>query len=382
MPLELPAGLIPGPIPFVPTVTISPLVTEYRFDLLSNDEAVLGTLNGVEGGSIDWQANASVKGGGSLDVTDVGDGVDWLNVRIRPVAILGGGAGMTGVDERPIGVFIPAAPVENWNIGRRWKVELLDKCSILDQDIVTDEDGNPVTFSVATGANVVDEVIALIIGGGETAPAISPADKATSGPMVWEVGTSRLRIINDLLAAANFFSLWVDNAGQFRVTEYDPPSERVPVYEANTPFSSGDDSLMNPAWDRDRDIYSVPNRYVVIGVGDGEFEAPVAVATNEDINSPFSFQSRGRWITQVVTGVEATTQADLESRARMGLSQATSVTSAITVTHAFLPDMRVNSVVRFKNPDADLDILCSVSSTSLPLNPTELCKTELREVVA
>lgn len=382
MPLQLPAGIMPGPIPFTPDEVLeSPRITTYEFDLLDNDEELLGTIDSVlPGGSVDWQASASVKGGGSINVSDIGQDIDWLNARVRPKALIAGASGDS--IEVPCGLFIPAAPVEDWTEGgRSWKVELLDKCSLLDQDIVTDANGNPVTYTSVAGANVVNEVKWLIESAGETTPAIEPGTKTLNSAMTWETGTSRLRIINDLLAAAGYFSLWCDGQGQYRVSPYVVPSQRTPVYEARTPFSKGDFSLMSPDWQRDRDIYSIPNRYVAIGQGDGTLEAPVAVATNVDPNSPFSYPSRGRWITHVVTGVEATSQAELTTRAKMGLAQLSSVTSGITASHIFLPDMAVNAVVRFVNPDADLDILCSVSSTSIPFDPVALCKSELQEVV-
>ena len=128
-------------------------VTSFRFDLLGrrfNDdgsvirEAFVGELRSVVDGSLDWTHNTAIKGGGSIGVLDVGqkiDGnvIDWLNVRVRPVAMVARADRPETLEEFPLGVFIPAAPVEDWtDTGRSWKVELLDKCSILDQDVITD----------------------------------------------------------------------------------------------------------------------------------------------------------------------------------------------------------------------------------------------------
>jgi hypothetical protein len=137
---------------------------------------------------------------------------------------------------------------------------------------------------------------------------------------------------------------------------------------------------MAPDWTRDRDIYSIPNRYVVIGQGSGDTEALVSEATNTDPSSPYSFNARGRWITKVETGVEAATQADLDAIAVNRLSSATSITMSISVKHMFLPDLLVNSVVRFTNPDADLDIRCFVIRTTVPIDPTELCSSIMNVV--
>jgi hypothetical protein len=387
MPLVLPAGVLPTPVVFDPVggVLEAQRVTEFRFEMLSTDEAALGNMRGVQpGGGVEWKANAAIKGGGSMSVLDVGQGIDWLNTRIRPWAILTGTNADGSTLEVPCGVYIPTAPVEDWTEGgRSWNVELLDKNSILDQDVVTDEDNIPVTFTLPTGTIALEAVVNLITGAGESAAAIGVGDATESlnNPMTWDVGTSRLKIINDVLSAAGYFSLWVDGYGQYRATQYIVPSQRQPVYETNTPFSRGDNSLMDPSWTRDNDIYSVPNRYVAIGQGDGVTEAPVAIATNEDPLSPFSYQARGRWITHVVSGVEATSVSELVTRARMGLAQMSAVTSGFSVAHMFLPDIMVNSVVRFTNDLAELDVYCSVSSTSIPFDPAALCKSVLQEVV-
>lgn len=381
MALTLPTGLVLAPI-LNSDVLSGGRTTSYRFDVLSKKEDLLGRLEGVSGGGLEWHAFASVKGAGTLNVTDLNGDLDWLNIRIRPqvtIERIGGSA----VNTVTLGVFLCAAPVEAWtSTGRGWTVEIADKCSILDQDVVTDANGVPITYTASIGVNVIETVRTLITGTGETAQAILPGAKTLPKALVWDVGTTRLTIVNELLNAAGYFSLWCDGEGQFRVSEFVPAQERVPVYSSLTPFSKGDLSLMSPDWSRDRDIYAIPNRYVAIGQGSGDTAALVGVATNEDPASPFSKQARGRWITRVVTGVEAVSQEDLNTRAKMGLAGATSVSNGIAVQHVFLPDLLVNSVVRFVNPDAGLDILMSVTVTKVPFDPVALCSSDLREVLA
>lgn len=392
MPLALPPGVIARPVISGSDVALSGArVTTYRFDVLDNDENLLGTARSVQpGGSVSWDVTAAIKGGGSITVTDLGQNIDWLNVRIRPMAVLsraGGGDDPAGTTAA-CGVFIPSAPVENWSAtGREWKVELLDKCSVLDQDIPTDADGSPVAYTAPVGTNVVAAVIALIQSAGEATPAIGPGPGELSSALVWDMGTTKLKIINDLLAAASYLSLWCDGQGQYQVTSYVPPSQRPVVYDLMAPFTKGPTSLMAPTFTRDRDIYSIPNRYVVVGQRDGEDTSPVlgdgmAVATNEDPASPYSFAARGRWITTVETGVESASQDDLTVYAQRQLANAMAVTSTLTVGHIFLPDIRVNAVVRFVNGDASMDTLCTVTNTTIPFDPVALAQSTMQEVTA
>lgn len=359
-------------------------VTYYQFDLLDADENLIGQLEGVTSGEITIDAYSAVKSTGKLSVLDrPGQVVDWLNVRIRPmirIARLGGGDDPMG-KLVPAGVFLCAAPVEDYSdVGMRRDVELADKLSILDQDIASGDPVEIVAYSAPAGANIITLVQNLIAETGELYPAIQADTKVLAAPMVWDLGKTRLQIINDLLDVAGYFSLFCDGWGQYQAVPYVQPADRVPVYESIAPFSDGARSLMDPAWRRDRDIYSIPNRYLVVGQGDGTNAALVSLATNVDPESPYSFPSRGRWITATEIGVEAADQSTLDTIARARLSRAASVTNQITLRHVFLPDLHVNSVVKFVNPGAALDTYCYVVNTSIPLDPTALCSTTMRLV--
>lgn len=382
MPLPLPAGNIAIPlISGTDQALQGPRVTDYRFELLDQDEHLIGLLETVNGGSVDWVSRTAIHGGGTLDVADPGTVVDWLNVRIRPVIIYAR-ADTPPIQERTLGVFLTAAPVEAWTeTGRTWQVELLDKLSILDRDIVTDGNGDPVTYSVDTGANIIDTVRTLIEDTGETTQAILDHAAVLSSPMTWDLGTARLKICNDLLDAGNFTSLWTDAAGQFQARPFVAPEDRAPVYSLLAPFVQGQTSLMAPSWSVDRDIYEVPNRYVAITSGSGDTPALTSVAENLDPNSPFSYANRGRWVTRVLTNAEAADQGALDAIARRGLTATTSVAAVVSVENVYLPDLLMNSTVWFRNTSADLAILCEVNKLTVPFDPLALCKTELLEVL-
>lgn len=358
----------------------------YRFEVLDREESFVMSGDFVQPkGELKWFSTKSIKGGGTISVLDTGEHIDWPNARIKPYRQHHYDDGT--IIEYPLGIYLTSAPTEKWTEdGRSWDVELLDKNSILDGDIVTDEDGAPVTFSVVAGDNVIDVVKSLIQSTGEDTPAISADPVPLNNDMSWEVGTTLLKIINELLNASNHFSLMCDMEGQYRIIPYTPPKDRPVIYRDGTefgwetPFSYGESSLMSPTWSRDMDVFAVPNRWVSMTQGDSDNEALVATATNEDPDSPFSYQNRGRWITQVETGVEAVDEAALQAHADRKLASATSVTMAVSAEHLFLPELQINSVVQFLNEKADnMDIPLSVLNTTVPFDPMALCKTEFRE---
>ena len=385
MPITLPSGLLPPvkPLSEEAVLTSGTRVTDFRFDILDREENHLSTLQGVQpGGTLEFTNATSIKGGGTITVTDLseridGKPIDWLNIRIRPVCLI------EGIDrEIPLGIWLASVPSENWSeYGRVWEVELLDKASILD-DVWTDPStGEPDAYSAVSGANVVSLIRALIEETGESAAAIVNNSTTLANNMTWDAGSTRLLIINELLEAAGFFSLWVDYEGQFQVVPYILPADRPPEYVSTGPFErDSGNSVMSPDFSVEKDIYTIPNRFIAFSQGDEETPALRAIAVNTDPDSPFSYISRGRWITEVASDVETTGQSSLDLYAQRRLITATSKTAKLEVSHAFLPQVQINRTLRLSNPPADLNMLVSVQKTSIVLDPLAFCTSTLNEV--
>jgi hypothetical protein len=290
----------------------------------------------------------------------------WMHARVRPVLEI------EGLPEEPLGVFLPAAPVEQWDeSGGRQNIELLDRTSIISQDYV------PTTYTVKANANVISEVRKLIASTGERVGSLTKSDETTTADMMWGAGTNKLTIINELLDSAGYFGLWADGHGQFRVEKYRSPKDRPVVYQ----MLDNKDSIYIPTLSIDRDIYSIPNRVIMTAQGSGESEGWTAVATNENEASPFSYQRRGRWVTDVQLGIEATSLENLQSKAERRLSQLSATQATFEVQHAPVPGLKVNDVIRFRRNPADVDTLATVTKTSANFDPMSLAKTTLTEVV-
>lgn len=376
--ITLPAGVVPT----VRAIGQSGILAghtgrsvRYRFDLLDPSERLIGTLDGVQpGGSVQWSAASSIKGSGQISVLDLGQSVDWLNVRIRPVMLI------DGLPDQPLGVWLCATPEEAWtDLGRSWDVTLIDKASVLDSAYVGESGAQ--AYAAPSGSNVIDLVKDLIVNAGESAASIAADDAVLSSGMVWDVGETTLKIVNDLLDAGGFFSLYSDFYGGFRADKYVLPADRPVSFEASGPFVYGPDSVMSPEWKRAQSV-DVPNRFLAVGVGNEASAALTSVATNEDPSSPYSYQSRGRWITKTETGVEAASQDVLDAYAARSLISASQPGTSLSVQHLPLPGLRINSVVRVSNPRADLDSLVSVQNTKITLSFDALAESTLAEVLA
>lgn len=338
----------------------------FSFHLLDNENSPKGTLTGVTGGTLEWHANAQIKGGGKITVQSASaTAIDWTKRRIKIYMYI-------GVQQYPLGIFIPSVPSEDWDDSNvSLSIELLDRCSILAEDAIAS------AYSVPEGTNVIERVRTLIESSGENAGAITSSTKTLSKAMTWEAGTTKLTIINDLLDAANYFSLFTDGHGHFTVEPQRAASTRPIMFD----FKDDAKSVYVPQFKFDKDTFAVPNKVIAVGQGTGDTEAWVKVATNENPNSPYSYQSRGRWIVDVQRGVEATSEADLQEYATRRLRALSSPQGTITIAHAPLPFLNVNDAVKFRRGPAGMNMRCVVESMQIDLDPTALQRTALQEVV-
>ena len=326
-------------------------------------ESVAGRLDGVTGCRVEHNVNAQIRGGCSLSLRDVGQELDWSSVRFRPWVRVNN---LTW----PLGVFLPASPsLSHDEFGSAWDIPCLDKTSILDQDVMT------TSYSVPAGAVVTDQVAELIAGAGESSVAITPSTLTTRSPQTWEPGTSRLRIINDLLDGINYFSLWADRHGQYRAEPYRRPQDR----SLAATFAAGEAAIHSPRWSRAQDIAGVPNRTVLIVEGDEDTPGMTATADNTDPASPYSIPSRGRVVARTYTGVEAADQPTLDAMAARYLADASTPSATLEVQHASVP-LDGNDVVRFAS--AGVDTLAVVEGWQVDLTPGSLMTGTWREVVS
>ena len=344
---------------------------QYRWELLDLSGGLLGSLDGVTGGEFEYSSDTTLRASGSLTYERSND-VDWLHVLVRATyrATFPEGS----VLEWPLGVFIPASPSASYGDGQSSRdVELQSLLQILDEDAVDQ------TYALAAGAAVIPAVRALITGAGVAGkvPLIAgtDSDESLRSALVWEAGTSRLRIINDLLAAINYFSLWVDGQGTYRLDPYVPPAQRGSAWD----FLDDEFGIASPDFTHTRDLFAVPNKVVGIAQGSGDAPALVSTATNVDEASPFSFPSRGRWITRVETNIEATSQAVLDGIVARRLSELSQVSSSVEVSH-WPVLLTPNDVTTFRREHAGINLRGVVQKTSIDCTPGSLARTTIREV--
>lgn len=390
----------PGRRPLVPVRILSTgdilygdRVTSYRWEVLTHAggiDTLAGYLDGVieSSATLNWSLYSAVKGSGSLRVADLAAAqpgflrigqIALASARIRPVLVV------EGLPEIPLGVYLLSAAPEQWSgSGREYSLELLDRTTVLDQDRVE------VSYTVAASTAILSAVATVIASAGESITVDATVTATPSSAMVWEAGTSKLQIVNDLLAALNYNALWVDGGGNYRATPYVVPASRTIQYELlnlDRELVDGDTSIYSDEWSRDRDLFEVPNKVITVQSGTGDTAPLTGTATNTDASSPFSYANRGnRWISKVITGVETpagTTpqmQAYLDAKARASLIASSAVQAAVQVKHLPIP-VRVSDVLRFANAPAGIDKRHVLTSLALEAHPLGLMTSTLQEVI-
>lgn len=364
--LTLPEGAIAYRTPGSDEDLISDRIAHFEFDLLSRSHRPLGLLSGVEpSGGLEWNANAAIKGGGRISVRDLGQNVDWSTVRIRPRYVMASGR------QWPLSIWLPSTPKSRWSArGRTWQIELFDRAVVLEQDKLD------AAYALPAGTNITTAVRTIIQSAGEDAGSITDSTETLPNPRVWAAGTTKLKIVNDLLDAGGFFSLKVDMNGAFRAEPYMRPATRATRWR----MIDGPTSIFSPDFTAEEDFFDVPNKVNLTGRGTATTEALTGIATNTNATSRFSYAARGnRWIVHTDT-VDATSQAAIDALATRTLIAMTAVTGSVDIEHAPIP-IEASDVMEFRRVPAGINARHVVEKTSIEFNPTKLAASTLRQVV-
>lgn len=339
-------------------------VEGWSYDVLDLNDRVVGVLADVDEnspGSISRSVYTSPRDTATLTLTRRAPW-DWTQHRVRITHVLHTAAGEV---RHPVLTGTVSAPVEDHtDEAVQIALELSDKTGLLAGDQPSG------SYGLAAGTSVSGAVRALIASTGDTGTLIGGSVEALALPMMWDAGTTKLRIANDLLDAGGFYALYCDGRGSFRADTYVPPDQRGTAWVFDRGYL--------PTWQRDADVYAVPNRVTVVGRSDDP-KAPAPVAVAEDYNSDYGFNRRRRWVSVTETGIEATSLAQLQAICDRKLVTAQQVTEKIKITHPWLP-IELNEVVEVQHPRLPSPARCVVWKQSINLSLGGLTTSTMRRV--
>lgn len=222
-------------------------------------------------------------------------------------------------------------------------------------------------------ARYTDEISSLL---GAVQQNVTPSTRVIPVPREWEPGTSKLEIINDLLAAINYESLSFDEHGAAVAKPYVSPQERSSEYT----YADDAVSVIAPEVTQDLDLFDIPNRWVLT-VSDADRDPVRAVFTNRDPASPTSTIRRGRVITEFITDTDASDRSTLLEKAVRLAFEASQVFEQVEFETALMPVHSGNDVYRLARDPLAIDAQYAEHTWEMPLEAGAAMRHTARRVV-
>lgn len=358
----------------------------FRYELQSGGARVKDLK--VPEGSVSLDRSDSIQRGATLAIYD--SGIDWLKHTVKIFM----GLRIAGRwVEWPLGVFIPSTPtkvtegvrsvkqyghrVEDFSFfdapwgeieGLTWReidagwlrrrvllsegleetarvdVECYDRTVILEEDAFTDR------YFVAAGTKYLDAVQNILVTSGidrvliaREAPTVVPVDRE------WDIGTTKLEIINMLLEEINYNPIYCDADGNMVLSPYVEPT----VAGVSYTYAAGDMSVIASELSATQDFYSVPNVFIATSSNPDLQQDYRAVYVNDNPASALSTVQRGRTIVSEVYTLDAVaSQAELDAYVRKKAFEANQVYEEIQFTTALMPIHGSGDILALDHPAA------------------------------
>lgn len=300
--------------------------------------------------SIRMSSSGEIKSSLSGSFVDPGDTVNWLSDQIRAEIIIDG---VTS----PVGVFIPSSVREVKNETSSYVVvEAYDRCWIM-KDTVAES-----MYYIATETNYVDAIISLLTAAGIALIQATPTVETLAEDREWEMGTSYLSIINQLLSEINYKQLWFNADG---VAILEPESATTASNIQHKLDDTNVKSLMLPGITQETDIFKAPNVFVCVCSNPDKENVMVARSENTNPQSPLSIAKRGRRIVKVTKVDNIASQTELQSYADQLRDKSMIAGETIQVKTALIPGYGMDDVTSIRY--GDLSAVCIERAWSMQM---------------
>ena len=310
----------------------------FQYNLLRNG-AFYARLRALEDAAphVRMQDDAQIKMSFSATFSPVAADVDgrpmeinWLTDEIQPVMIVDG-------LPYPLGVFIPTTQSLSFDTNSRVTIQAYDRC----QRVLDTNSATPVYWP--RGTLYLDAIEQLLNAAGINTVFTSPNDAAFTEPREdWPAGTPYLTIVNDLLAEINYKTLFFDENG---AAVLEPVSTPEASQIRHTLDDEDPETMVVLPITRKNDTFSAPNKFIVFCATPDKDENMVAVAVNDNPQSPISTVRRGREIVSVSTVDNIASQAELQAYAERLRNDSLLSGETVTVSTGLMPGWQVGDAV-------------------------------------
>lgn len=263
--------------------------------------------------------------------------VDWLTDEIRPEIIIDG-------VPHSLGIYLPGTiEYSEDNTTKSVSIEAYDRCWRVQTRCAES------MRYFAQGLNYLAVVVSLLTDAGITSVAKVNTDHTlTEDREDWNIGTSNLQIVNELLSEINYKQLWFDQNGAAKL---EPAAQMTSNSIQHMLDDTNIKSLMIPGIKKSTDIYSAPNVFLCICSNADKSGPMSAIAENTNPQSPLSIARRKRRITQVVSVNNIASQEELQTYAKRLVTNSMLRGETINVETCLLPGFGVDDVVGLRYGD-------------------------------
>lgn len=337
---------------------------DVRFDVLRNGVKVT-ELHPKDMPTVQFDKTAEIKTSLSGDFLK-NEIFDSLRDEIEPIIIIDG-------VEHPCGIYAPATvELNSSDSGKGISIEAYDRCWTVQSYC------SETVLHFNAGLNYLTIIKTLLTTAG-IALAIETPSTATLrfAREDWDIGTSYLEIINQLLAEINYQELWFDARGYAilqpkRILSAD---NIVRTYDANNV-----ESMMLDNSYASLDLYDAPNVFICVCPNPDGTAPLVARAENTSPVSPLSIGRRGKRISRLYKVDNIASQSALDEYAQQLCQQNMLLGEVVTITTALIPEFGMDDVVALVHPDASG--LCYETSWKMELRPGGAMTHTLEKVAA
>ncbi len=331
----------------------------FRYVLLNAANRYVMDLDNVTEGTVSQNWLADIKRTASFTMRERG-GIDFLSDRIQPwVRLHLPPYGDQDWVEWPQGVFLLSSPERKASMAGvlTRQVEGFDQLQVYSDDLLVNR------YAVTSGT-VVTTAVRTLLDSVLVPPSIrlTPHAGTLATTKEWEPGTSKLRMINDLLGMINYDSLSFDEDGMAIVQPYRSPAERAEEYV----YADDQSGLVVPDVTQGLDLFSVPNRWVLV-VSEVDQPPLVASYTNSNPSSPTSTVRRQRVITDYRTEQEAVDLTTLTAKAARLAFEASQVYEAVPFKTGLMPVHSGSDVYRLRLDRLAINAKYGETSWKMPL---------------
>lgn len=245
--------------------------------------------------------------------------------------------------EFPLGVFALSSPTRDFSAeGITYTVEAYDRTVILSEDCLT----NRIYFE--SGTKYTDAVESIIISSGSSGPIITPSDLSFQSGREFEIGESKLKIINTLLSEIVYENLYADENGNFIVSPYkEPTPDNISIS-----YRADDLSVIGVDVSTDLDTYGIPNIFIAI-VSNPELSSDLrSIYINDNPASKLSTIYRGRKIVSELYKPDyINSQAELDAYIRRIAFEANQIQERVAFSTVPMPIHGISEILEIYHPD-------------------------------